>query len=90
VKSLDYGIVSKDWDFLLRGIKDGNCTPFLRSEACSEKTHVSSQIAYEWAEKYDYPMEESYDKLQIQVYCHDYREFAAELKTRWEAFNRGN
>lgn len=79
----------KDWVFLLRLIKDGNCTPFLESEACSEKTPVISQIAKEWPEKYDHPMEDSFYELQIQVYYLDYRKFAAELRTRWEAFNRG-
>ena len=28
-------------------------------------------------------------ELHIQVYWQDCREFAAELRTRWEAFNRG-
>ena len=79
----------KDWDFLLLRKKYGNCIPFLRSEAFSEKTPVSSQIANELLEKYTYPIKDSYDKFQIHVFCHDYRDFAAEFKTRWEVFNRG-
>lgn len=55
----------KDWDLLLRRIKDEKCTPFLGSGACSEKIHVSSQIANEWAKKYDYPMEDSNDLTRV-------------------------
>lgn len=49
----------KDWDILLKRIKNGKCTPFLGSGACSEKISVIFQIANEWAEEYDYPMEDS-------------------------------
>lgn len=31
-----------------------------------------------------------FDKLDIQVYWQDCRQFAIELRERWEAFNRGN
>ncbi len=55
----------KDWDILLKRIKDGKCTPFLGSGACSEKIPVSSQIANEWAKKYDYPMEDSGDLARV-------------------------
>ena len=55
----------KDWDLLLRRIKDGKCTPFLGSGACSEKISVSSQIANEWAREYDYPMEDSDDLTRV-------------------------
>ncbi|MDY9927798.1 SIR2 family protein [Methanosarcina sp.] len=55
----------KDWGILLKRIKDGKCTPFLGAGACSEKIPVSSQIANEWAEKYGYPMEDSYDLTRV-------------------------
>jgi hypothetical protein len=55
----------KDWDILLKRIKNGKCTPFLGSGACSEKISVIFQIANEWAEEYDYPMEESYDLARV-------------------------
>jgi len=55
----------KDWDLLLRRIKNGKCTPFLGSGACSEKISVSSQIANEWAREYDYPMEDSDDLARV-------------------------
>ncbi|MDW5551007.1 SIR2 family protein [Methanosarcina sp.] len=55
----------KDWDILLKRIKNGKCTPFLGSGACSEKISVISQLANEWAEEYDYPMEDSYDLARV-------------------------
>ncbi len=55
----------KDWDILLKRIKNGKCTPFLGSGACSEKISVISQIANEWAEEYDYPMEDSDDLTRV-------------------------
>ena len=55
----------KDWDLLLRRIKDKNCTPFLGAGACCEKIPIGSQIANEWAKKYDYPMENSCDLTKV-------------------------
>lgn len=55
----------KDWDILLKRIKNGKCTPFLGSGACSEKISVIFQIANEWAEEYEYPMEDSYDLARV-------------------------
>lgn len=58
----------KDWDILLRKIKEGKCTPFLGSGAFSEKIPVRSLIANEWAKKYDYPMEDSNDLTRVAQY----------------------
>jgi hypothetical protein len=80
----------RDWDIVLLRIKDGNCTPFLGSGACSEKIPVRSRIANELAKKYDYPMKDSFYELHIQIYCHECHEFAIDLKIQWEAFNRGS
>lgn len=55
----------KDWDHLLRKIKDEKCTPFLGSGACSEKISVSFKIANEWAREYEYPMEDSDDLTRV-------------------------
>jgi hypothetical protein len=53
----------KDWN-LLRRIKDGKCTPFPGTGACSERIPVSS-IANELEKKYDYPMEDFFDLIQV-------------------------
>lgn len=57
----------KDWDILLKRVKNWKCTPFLGSEVCSEMISISVifQVANEWAKKYDYPIEESYDLAQM-------------------------
>lgn len=55
----------KDWDILLKRIKNGRCTPFLGSGACSEKSSIIFQILNEWAEEYNYPMEEPYDLVRV-------------------------
>jgi hypothetical protein len=54
-----------DWDLLLGRIKDGKCTPFLGAGACVGKIPSGSQIAFEWAKKYGYPMEDSYDLIRV-------------------------
>jgi hypothetical protein len=55
----------KDWERLLQRIKDGKCTPFLGAGVSAGKIPVGSQIAEEWAKKYDYPMEDSYDLIRV-------------------------
>jgi len=60
-KTLD----EKDWDLLLRRIKDGKCTPFLGAGACSQKIPIGPQIANEWAKNYGYPMEDSDDLTRV-------------------------
>jgi len=55
----------KDWERLLQRIQDGKCTPFLGAGVSAGKLPVGSQIASEWAEKYDYPMEDSYDLIRV-------------------------
>jgi hypothetical protein len=55
----------KDWDRLLQRIKDGKCTPFLGAGVCSGMIPVGSQIASEWAKKYEYPMVDSYDLIRV-------------------------
>ena len=46
----------KDWDTLLRRIKDGKCTPFLGAGACFGVLPLGSEIARKWAKEYDYPL----------------------------------
>jgi hypothetical protein len=55
----------EDWNLLLERIKDGNCTPFLGAGACVGKIPIGSQIANEWAKKYDYPMEDPSDLIRV-------------------------
>lgn len=79
----------KEWGILFIRIKDGNCTPCLGFGVCLKKIYVNSQIANEWAKKHGYPMEDYFYEVYTQVYCYNYRKFATELKTQWEAFDLG-
>jgi hypothetical protein len=54
-----------DWERLFDRVKIGKCTPFLGSGVCCEEIPNSSQIANEWAKKYGYPMEDSYDLMRV-------------------------
>ncbi len=51
----------KDWDLLLRKIKEGKYTPFLGSGVYSKKTPVNSQIA-----NYCYDCHEFAAELRMQ------------------------
>jgi len=78
-----------DWDFrvLCRILEE-------YIERSMGRKHISVQLVpgnvaethEEEAQKY---LDSYFKDLKIKVYWHDCREFAAELKTRWEAFNRG-
>jgi len=84
---LGYSIA--DWDFrvLFRILAE-------YIEISLGRKHISVQLVTgdlseaqkEKAQKY---LDHYFAKLDIQIYWHDCCEFAAELRTRWEAFDRG-
>jgi hypothetical protein len=49
----------RDWDSLLRRIKDGNCTPFIGPEVCQDVIPRGSDIARAWAEEHVYPLSDA-------------------------------
>lgn len=55
----------KEWDLLLRRIKDGKCTPFLGAGVCHPPLPLGSHIASEWAQKHHYPLEDSNDLVRV-------------------------
>lgn len=55
----------KDWQIILRRIKDGRCTPFLGFGACYGVLPYESEIAREWADEYRYPMADSIDIAKV-------------------------
>ena len=71
----------KDWERLLQRIKDGKCTPFLGAGVSAGKIPVGSQIASEWAKKYDYPMADSYDLIRVA-------QFVAVTEERYDSKGR--
>lgn len=55
----------RDWDSLLRRIRDGKCTPFLGAGACAGFIPLGSEIAQEWARDYSYPLADSWDLARV-------------------------
>jgi hypothetical protein len=55
----------RDWDLLIRRIKDGKCTPFLGAGACFGTLPLGGDVAREWALKYSYPLESSSDLARV-------------------------
>lgn len=49
----------RDWENLMRRIKEKKCTPFIGAGACAGTLPLGSDISREWAEEYGYPL---YDK----------------------------
>jgi len=56
---------AQDWKDILLLIKYGKCTPFLGSGACVPTLPVGSQIAREWAQQFEYPLEDTEDLPRV-------------------------
>ena len=59
------GLTKDSWDILLKRIKGGQCTPFLGAEACKDALRLEADIAREWAQEYDYPLEDCTDLSRV-------------------------
>lgn len=55
----------RDWEILLKRIKDGKCTPFLGAGVNFGILPLGSSIAEEWSKKYKYPLEDSSDLSRV-------------------------
>ena len=55
----------RDWELLLRRIKNGKCTPFLGAGACYGVLPLGSDIARKWAQEYHYPLHDSNDLARV-------------------------
>jgi SIR2-like domain len=58
-------IESKDWEVLLRRIKDGRCTIFLGAGVYSEGPSTRTAIAQKWATEYNYPLNDGTDLARV-------------------------
>ncbi len=58
----------EDWDVLLRRIAKQKCTPFLGAGACYGVLPLGGEIAKQWAEKYDYPMEDRSNLIAVSQF----------------------
>jgi hypothetical protein len=59
------GLEERDWNLLLRRIEAGKCTPFLGAGACFGVLPLGSDIAQEWAQEHDYPLEYRRDLARV-------------------------
>ena len=61
-------LTDEDWDVLLRRIKQGRCTPFLGAGASYGVLPLGGDIAKQWAEKYEYPMEDRSNLIAVSQF----------------------
>jgi hypothetical protein len=59
---------NEDWDVLLRRIKQGRCTPFLGAGAAYGVLPLGGDIAKQWAEKYEDPMEDRSNLIAVSQF----------------------
>ncbi len=57
--SIEGGMSEREWTLLITRIKSGECTPFLGAAASYPLLPLGGKIASDWAEKYDYPLQDS-------------------------------
>jgi len=56
-------LTQKDWDILVQRIKSKNCTPFLGAGAAYGVLPLGAEIAREWAQKYEYPLDDPFNLI---------------------------
>jgi SIR2-like domain len=61
-------LTDKDWDVLLRRINQGRCTPFLGAGASYGVLPLGGDIAKQWAEQYEYPMEDRSNLIAVSQF----------------------
>jgi|SRR5215213_1867748 len=61
-------LTDEDWDVLLRRINQGRCTPFLGAGASYGVLPLGGDIAKQWAEKYEYPMEDRSNLIAVSQF----------------------
>jgi hypothetical protein len=61
-------LTDDDWDVLLRRINQGRCTPFLGAGASYGVLPLGGDIAKQWAEKYQYPMEDCTNLIAVSQF----------------------
>lgn len=62
--SVDY----KDWQSLIRSIREGRCTPFLGAGMSYPHLPLGGEIAKKWADEHNYPMTDSTDLIKVSQY----------------------
>jgi SIR2-like domain len=58
-------MTEEDWELLLDRIRDGLCTPFLGAGAGVGTLPLGADIAREWADEFDYPLDDPHDLARV-------------------------
>jgi hypothetical protein len=62
---LPSSLTERDWRLLLGRIGAGKCTPFLGAGAAAGSLPLGADIANEWADQYDFPLENRSDLASV-------------------------
>jgi SIR2-like domain len=62
------GFTDRDWEILIKRIKDKKCTPFLGAGACYGVLPLGGDIAREWANQYQYPLDDTSNLVAVAQY----------------------
>jgi hypothetical protein len=65
-----------DWELLLGRIAIGKCTPFFGAGACAGTLPLGREIAEQWAEQHDYPLEDRHDLARVAQFVGVHRDDA--------------
>lgn len=63
-----------EWSLLLRRIENGECTPFLGAGAAAHALPLGRDIAREWAEQHDYPLDDRDDLARVAQFLAIYQD----------------
>lgn len=80
----------RDWDNLLRRIKDGNCTPFIGPGVSHAILPSDQEIAQSWADEHHYPLVDPDNMPRVAQFLAITRDpaFPAEdIARRWQSLN---
>ncbi len=58
-------LTDKDWNLLVKAIKNQRCTPFLGAGACFGVLPLGGDIARRWAAEYEYPFDDSFNLIKV-------------------------
>lgn len=58
-------LTDREWEILVQRIKSKNCTPFLGAGAAYGVLPLGADIARDWAQKYEYPLEDPSNLIAV-------------------------
>jgi len=58
-------LTDKDWNILIKAIRNQRCTPFLGAGACFGTLPLGGDIARKWAAEHEYPFDDSFNLIKV-------------------------